>query len=172
MLDSALTGLRTFIILAVLAVLVALGFTWGWKAMTAPFPQKVTPPPCVQTTVEKGDKVYPSQVVVSVLNASDRSGLAGRAMSDLTEQGFVKGTTGNAPSGTKIAHTQVWASDPSSPSAELVSSWLDHAKILKDKSGQPGVVVVAGPVFPDEISGGKKYVETQRPGTICSPPVE
>ena len=42
MLDSALTGLRTFIILAVLAAAVALAGAWGWKAMTAPFFQPVS----------------------------------------------------------------------------------------------------------------------------------
>lgn len=172
MLDSALTGLRTFIIMAVLAVLVALGFTWGWKSMTAPFPQKVTPPPCVATKVKKGEKVYPSQVVVTVLNASTRDGLAGRAMSLLTDKGFAKGNAGNAPSGLKVGHTQIWADDPSSPSAQLVSSWLNGTKVTKGATSEPGVVVVAGPVFPDKLSNGKKYVVAASSTEICSPSVD
>ncbi|MBO0843206.1 MAG: LytR C-terminal domain-containing protein [Nocardioides sp.] len=171
MLDSALHGLRTFIIMAVLVVLVALAFTWGWKAMTAPFPQKVAAPPCVQTKVKQGDKVYPSQVVVSVLNASSRSGLAGRAMSTLTDKGFVKGSTNNAPSGTKVEGAEVWTSDPSSPAAQLVASWLGNAKIVRGTASSPGITVVAGPKL-GNLTTGKKYVVATKDGEICSPPVD
>lgn len=171
MLDSALTGLRTFIILAVLAAAVALAGAWGWKAMTAPFPQKVDVGPCVDTPVKKGSEVYPSQVVVTVLNASTRAGLATRAMTDLVDEGFVKGRTGNAPSGTKLKTVEVWTPDKDAPSAALVASWLGNAKIVEKKSDLPGIIVVTGEQFP-EVTGGEKTVTAKADGTICSPPVE
>jgi hypothetical protein len=171
MLDSALTGVRTFVILAVLAAAVALAGAWGWKSMTAPFPQKVDVGPCVDAPVKKGSEVYPSQVVVTVLNASTRSGLATRAMTDLVDAGFVKGNTGNAPRGTKLKTVEVWAPDKNAPSAVLVASWLGDAKIVETKSDIPGVVVVTGQSFP-EVTGGEKTVTAKADGTICSPPVE
>ena len=138
MLDSALTGLRTFIILAVLAAAVALAGAWGWKAMTAPFPQKVEVGPCVDTPVKKGSEVYPSQVVVTVLNASTRAGLATRAMTDLVDAGFVKGSTGNAPSGTKLKTVEVWTPDKNAPSAALVASWLRRREDRREDVRHPG----------------------------------
>jgi hypothetical protein len=171
MLDSALTGLRTFILLAVLAAAVALAGAWGWKAMTAPFPQKVEVGPCVDAPVKKGSEVYPSQVVVTVLNASTRAGLATRAMTDLVDAGFVKGSTGNAPSGTKLKTVEVWTPDKNAPSATLVASWLGDAKIVETKSDIPGIVVVTGENFP-KVTGGDKTVTAKADGTICSPPVE
>ena len=171
MLDSALTGLRTFIILAVLVVAVALAGTWGWKAMTAPFPQKVDVAPCVDTQVKKGSTVYPSQVVVTVLNASTRAGLANRAITDLVDEGFVKGGTGNAPRGTKLRTVEVWAPDKDAPSAALVASWLGDSKIVEKKIDRPGIVVVTGEKFP-EVDGGEKTVKAKADSTICSPPVE
>lgn len=171
MLDSALTGLRTFIVLAVLAAAVALAGAWGWKAMTAPFPQKVEVAPCVDASVTKGSEVYPSQVVVTVLNASTRSGLATRAMTDLVDAGFVKGTIGNAPRGTKLKTVEVWTTDKDSPSAALVASWLGGAKIVETDADYPGVVVITGERFP-EVAGGAKTVTVKADTTICSPPVE
>ncbi|MGH3351918.1 MAG: LytR C-terminal domain-containing protein [Nocardioides sp.] len=171
MLDSALSGLRTFILLAVLVVAVALAGTWGWKAMTAPFPQKVDVGPCADTPVKKGDTVYPSQVVVTVLNASTRAGLANRAITDLVDEGFVKGGTGNAPRGTKLRTVEVWAPDKDAPSAALVASWLGDAKIVETKIDRPGIVVITGEKFP-EVEGGEKTVTAKADGTICSPPVE
>ena len=45
--------------------------------MTEPFPGKVDPPICVDTTYAAGERIYPQDVTVSVLNASRREGLAG-----------------------------------------------------------------------------------------------
>ena len=171
MLDSALSGVRTFIILAVLVVAVALAGTWGWKAMTAPFPQKVDVGPCADTPVKKGAEIYPSQVVVTVLNASTRAGLASRAVTDLVDEGFVKGGTGNAPRGTKVSTIEVWTPDKDAPSAALVASWFGDAKIVETKTDHPGIVVVTGEKFP-EVKGGEKTVTAKTDTTICSHPVE
>ena len=74
-----------------------IGALWGWKAVTAPFPGKAAAPVCENQTVTRGDKVYPSEIIVSVYNAGTRFGLAGRTMQIFTDQGFQQGDVGDAP---------------------------------------------------------------------------
>ena len=91
--------IKTVLTLAVLAVLVLIGVAWGWKSMSTPFPHQATPKDCYSTRLQPGDRVSPPKVTVSVYNASDRVGLAGRTMSALEAQGFDAGKVGNAPEG-------------------------------------------------------------------------
>jgi hypothetical protein len=92
--------LKTLLTLAVLSVLVLLGVTWGWSAMTSPFPKKAPAKVCIPTTLQPGDRVSAPKVTVSVYNASTRVGLAESTMSSFEDQGFGPGKVGNAPKGT------------------------------------------------------------------------
>lgn len=168
MLGSALTGLRTLIVLAVLSLLLVLGLVWGWRAMTKPFPAKADAAVCEDTRVSAGEKIFPAQVVVTVLNASNREGLAGRTTQALTDEGFVAGASGNAPKKAGTRRVQIWTSDPKSPAVRLVASWLHHPTIVKHHTKKPGVVVVVGANFP-QVSGGRKAVKATTDATICSP---
>jgi hypothetical protein len=136
---------KSTITLGALSVLLVIVGIWGWNAATEPFPAKTEPPKCVSTTIEAGEKVFPQQVTVSVLNASDRNGLAGRTMGQLADQGFNEGDTGNAPGNARVEAA------------------------ARDTQGV-GVTVVVGDDFSDVLPG-KKAVVAGEDAEICSPPV-
>ncbi|MFT4083809.1 MAG: LytR C-terminal domain-containing protein [Nocardioides sp.] len=165
---SVTARLRTFVVLLVLALVLVIAAVWGWRAMTKPLPGKADASVCENTKVAAGSKVYPAQVVVTVLNASTRGGLAARTMASLTDEGFVAGVTGDAPKNAEVKRVQVWASDLHNPAVKLVASWLHDPTMVKRKTTQPGVVVVVGHGFP-RVSGGKKAVKAAETTTICSP---
>jgi len=152
-------AVKTSLTLAVLALLVAVGASWGWSALTAPLPKLAEAPTCVETPIEPGDTITPAQVTVSVLNAGKRVGLATRTMTALTGQGFNKGDRGNAPSGTAVGNAQIWTDDPTSPAVALVASRIPRV----------GVVLVVGDRF-DAVRQGVPSVRAVKGTTICSPP--
>jgi len=161
---------RTAVTLAVLGVLLVVGAVVGWRSLTAPLPGRTEPPVCVDTDYQQGDDLYPSQVVVSVLNAGERAGLAGRTMGQLVDQGFVQGTSGNAPDGSKVQRVQIWAADTDSPAVDLLKTRLGkRVKVVRYTSDLPGVVVVVGDRF-DQPSKGPKSVRVRSDATVCSPP--
>ncbi|HET8959695.1 LytR C-terminal domain-containing protein [Nocardioides sp.] len=162
---------RTSSILAGLAAVTALGALWGWSAMTEPFPGKTTPPKCVATIVSPGEKLFPAQVTVSVLNASERDGLAGRTMAELVDAGFAEGDTGNAPRDVRVARAAVWAPTPPGPDARLVASRLGPSTRVVDREGPGvGVTVVVGSEY-TELVKGLPSVRVRSETEICSPPV-
>ncbi len=163
-------GAKTIATLAVLGVVVVFAAAWGWNAMTAPFPGAVEQPTCVMTAVVKGEELYPSQVTVSVLNASGREGLAGRTMSELVDAGFAQGDSGNAPPGTAIGTAQIWVGDEQNPAIPLVRSWLGDAEVVRADTTHAGIVVVVGDDFV-ELAQGREQVRVKRDGEVCSPPL-
>ncbi len=48
------THLKTLLTLAVLTVLVLVSLTWGWSALTRPFPHTTTQKACYPTTFQAG----------------------------------------------------------------------------------------------------------------------
>jgi hypothetical protein len=163
---------RTALTLLVLCGLLLIGVTWGWSAVTKPFPGKADAPICVTRTVSAGDRVYPQQVTVSVLNAGTREGLAGRTMQLFVDDGFGQGHLDNAPQGTDVARAEIWSADPTSPAVRLVASRLGHGvEIARRDASAPGVVVVVGDDFTD-LSIGRRSVLAEHDAQICSPPVD
>ena len=165
-------GARSAATIVVLFGLLLLGAAWGWSALTAPFPGKADAPVCEDRNVQKGEKVFTSQVVVSVYNAGRRAGLAGRTMSLFTDRSFREGESGNAPKGAKVPVVQVWAPDPKNPAVQLVESQLraPHT-VVKHQALGAGVTVVVG----DGLRGlghKKPWVIARSATKICSPPVE
>jgi hypothetical protein len=165
------THARTAITLGVLGVVLLIGATWGWSSVTKPFPGKVDAPTCVDKTIAVGERVYPVEVTVSVLNAGTREGLAGRTMQLLEDVGFVQGDLNNAPSGTDVANVQIWTTDPASPAVQLVASHLGRGvEVVRRDTTAAGVVVVVGDDFTD-LGKGRKSMVAESESTICTPPV-
>lgn len=171
MLSRMLFHVRSAIVLCALAVALVVGGVWGWKQMTKPFPAKAQAAVCVDTAVKAGTKVYPAQVVVTVLNASHREGLASRTISALTDAGFVAGKSGNAPGHAHVKKAEIWTPDPESPAVHLVATWLHRPAVVKRAVDQPGVVVLVGEDF-GQVAGGRKFTVAATDTSICSPPLE
>lgn len=164
-------GVRTAITLGVLCVVLAVAAVWGWTATTKPLPGKVDSPICVDTSVAAGDKVFPEQVTVSVYNAGEREGLAGRTMQLLTDTGFAEGNSGNATDA-KVTDVAIWTDQPDNPDVLLVASWLGADVEIDDHKGLgAGVTVIVGDDFTDLVKG-RRAVTADADAQICSPPVE
>ncbi|WP_141014629.1 LytR C-terminal domain-containing protein [Nocardioides sambongensis] len=161
---------RSAVTLVVLAVLFLGGITWAWSRVTEPFPEAQETPLCTDTTVSAGSSVRPGQVLVSVLNASGRNGLAGETMDALVERGFGKGESGNVSvAGAKTLSAQIWTSDRSNPSVALVRSYLGKGvEIVDQEAGTAGVTVVVGERF-DHVTKGRKRVKATEETTVCAP---
>lgn len=164
--------LRTALTLGTLCVLLLIGVSWGWSAVTAPFPESTDTPICTDTTVPAGTKVYPDQVLVSVANAGNTEGLAGQVMQLLADAGFGEGETANAPASADVAVAEIWTDDPTSPAVRLVASRLgDKAKVVERDSDLPGVTVIVGDDF-TKLAKGHKWGRSDQDAEICSPPAE
>lgn len=163
---------RSTAVLAGLGVLLLLAALWGWRATTEPFPAKADAPLCVATQVAAGDKVFPAQVVVSVYNASERNGLAGRTLDLFADAGFAEGDTGNAPADAEVATAAIWTDTPDNPDVRLVASRLgpDIEVVRRDGRGR-GVTVLVGDGF-RRLAKGESRVVVDEDARICSPPVE
>ena len=111
----ALARLRSLITLAVLVVVVLVAAAWGWAKLTTPFPQAEEVPVCEDVTVAAGEPITPEELVVNVVNAGDRVGLAASTMNALETRGFARGSASDAADGTEVATVEIWSSDPRRP---------------------------------------------------------
>lgn len=162
--------LRSLLTLATLVVLLLIGASWGWSAVTEPFPKGEEAATCTPTDIAKGDKVYPDQVTVSVLNASGREGLAGRTLDDLVDDSFGEGDLDNAPADAGVDRVEIWTNEPRSPAVRLVATHLgDDVQVVRRDSGAPGVNIVVGNEF-SGVTKGRKMITAARDFTICTPP--
>lgn len=163
---------KSTVVLAGLLVLLVLAAAWGWHATTAPFPGKADAPRCVATPVAAGDKVFPPQVVVSVYNASERNGLAGRTMDLFVEAGFGEGDTGNATRDPDLKTAAIWTDTPTSPDVLLVASRLGpDVEIVRRDGRGIGVTVLVGDDF-EALVKGERRVVAEDDARVCSPPVD
>lgn len=154
--------------LGVLAVLFLGGITWAWSEVTEPFPEPLKVAKCTDQPVQVGERIRPQQVLVSVLNASGRSGLAGSTMDGLMGFGFGEGDKGNAPEASATAPAVVWAKRDD-PAAQLVASYLgNNVEIVEQSSFYPGITVVVGDDFPG-VTKGRRGVTAAKEGWVCTP---
>lgn len=168
---TVIQSLRSTATMLVLVGVLLVFAVWGWHAATAPWPAKVDSPPCVDRTVKAGDRISPVDVTVSVLNASDREGLARLTLDALGKHHFATASQGNAPKGTDVAVAEIWTDDPKNAAAELVHSWIPGSQIVQHHSPSPGVTVVVGQQF-THVGGGSKSVKATVDSTVCSPVVD
>lgn len=162
---------RTALTLAALGLLLVVGVVWGWSAATKPLPETSSSSGgCTPTTLAAGDKLYPDQVQVSVLNAGNRGSFAARVLTQLAARGYAEGTSGNAPGDADVNRVQVWAADPDAPEVQLVVSTLgDKVPVVDREVTAPGVVVVVGDRF-DRVRKGRKQVTVQDEVEVCLAP--
>lgn len=159
---------RSAATLVVLALIFVAGVAWAWSQVTEPFPDPVDDPDCHDVLIGTGEEVTPGDVLVSVLNGSERDGLAGETMDRLKRFGFGEGELGNAP---KIKDSaQIWTDEPDGPVARLLASYLgDGVKTVDQASSAPGVTVVVGDEFPG-VSKGARGETAGEDIYVCSPP--
>ncbi len=162
--------MRSILTMAVLAVLLLIGVSWGWSAVTEPFPEGEEIPTCSPIDITRGDQVYLDQVTVSVLNAGGREGLAGRTLNGLVKNGFGEGDLANAPSDAEVDLVEIWTDEPRNPAVRLVASHLGKdVEVVRRDSGAPGVNIVVGDEFTG-VTKGRKKIAASQDATICSPP--
>lgn len=164
-----LTGyLRTAVTLAVLSLILIYGVTRGLDAVSEPFPERVEPPLCVDSAVDRGDVIRPGEVTVSVVNAGTRTGLASTTRADLEAREFARGELENIPD-PDVRSAQIWAPDGRSPAVRLVRSYLGgKVQIVQRDSGIDGITVVVGDRFPG-VQKGMRQVKVFKPSTVCGP---
>ena len=164
-------SLRTAVTLVGLSLMLLAAAAWGWAQLNKPFPGKAEPPTCVESTYTAGDKVYPQDVTVSVLNASRREGLAARTMQALVDDGFGEGDTSNAPTGLDVPFAEIWAADPTNPAVKLLRSKFGPIDVQNREYDEPGLVVVVGDQF-EKLRQGRASVKAEGDVTVCGPAVE
>ena len=166
-------GARTAITLSVLCVVLAVAALWGWQATMKPLPAKVDTPICVEKEIPAGTKIFPQDVTVSVFNAGDREGLAGRTMQLFVDAGFSEGSSGNARAA-KVRKVAIWTTAPESPAVRLVASYLpDDVEITRREGIGAGVTVVVGDDYASaKLARGEKSVTVESDAVVCSPPVD
>lgn len=154
-----------------LVALLLIGVAWAWSAVSEPFPGEEEAATCESTSVAEGEKVYPDQVTVSVLNSGEREGLANQTMTDLVDAAFDQGELGNAPGDADVSRVQIWAEDPKNPAVRLVASYFKEPRIVRRDPPLAGVNVVVGDDSPG-VKKGRESVEAEAATTICSPPTD
>lgn len=162
--------LKSLVTLAGLGLMLLVAATWGWSALTQPFPGDDGDAVCVDRTYAAGDRIRPGDVTVSVLNAGTRNGLAGLTMGLFEEAGFARGQEGNAPREARVATAQIWTEDRTDPVVQLVASHLgDDVRVVRREPTTAGIQVVVGDDFED-LAAGKRSVRTRGEITVCGPP--
>lgn len=160
---------RSAITLAVLALLFAIGVVWAWSAVTEPFPELERTPDCVDEQFTAGSRLRPGDVLINVMNAGDQAGLARDTMDALVRYGFGEGSRGNATVAKGSSGPQVWTSEPRSPAARLVASYLGpNADIVERTTSEEGITVVVGDSFPGVVEG-MRSIRVQESTWVCAP---
>jgi hypothetical protein len=165
--------LTTGITLTVLVLVLAGMAVWGWRHATAPIKgtQASSQQTCSPAEITRTRFVRPSDVRVSVYNAGDRSGLAGRTMNHLEGRGFQPGEVGNAPKSVHVRRAVVHTTSKHDPAAKLVARTLGkHVRVVVTrKAGGPGIDVIVGNHFKKLAKHPPKKVRLPKPVEECVP---
>lgn len=165
--------MTTGITLLVLIGILAAGAWIGTQSLFAPLPgeESADPAPrCAIKALRKGQRISTRQVVVSVFNAGTRAGLADETMGALTNRGFDRGTTGNAPAGSGVKVAQIWTTRRTDAAARLVAQQFGPAIKVKIKRVDlgPGVDVVVGNDF-RKLAAAKRTTVVRNTQRACLP---
>ena len=163
----------TTITMLVLAALCVFGLFFGLRALTSDLPGGGIlneAPVCEPRTVTPGSQIAPAEVAVSVYNASNRNGLAGKTMKTLIERGFVAADSGNVRT-KKVVAVEIWSTEPDNPAVQLVKAQFGpNTKVVRPRKDiGAGVVVVVGNDFAGLAKKFPETMEVKARATICSP---
>lgn len=161
---------RTTAVLGVLALLFVVAIAWGTHEVSKPFPGKQAAAPiCEDVPVAAGQTIRPHEVLVNVLNGSDRSGLARTTRTTLTKFGFAPGELGDTTASLHGARAAVWTDDPKAPDALMVASYLGRGvRIVRKDAGYVGLTVVVGDSF-NRVHRGMASIRVASDTSVCEP---
>ncbi len=164
-------AIRSTVTMLVLVAVLVGGVVYGFDQLTQPFPSiRSTEPTEKCTTIEKGADLASSQVVVSVYNATDTSGLAGDVLAKLERRDFVAGSVGNAPDGTSVDRVEIWTQDAQAEAAQLVARQFGKQTTVTEVPEPlgPGPDVIVGPGF-KKLPKAPRTVTVTETKTECVP---
>ena len=171
---DAAGGLKSAVTLVVLTVLLVLVGLWGWNAATEPFPGKLRPRRCARDVrSHAGEQVFPQQVTVSVYNASDRNGLAGRTMDAASwTRASTRATPATRRGTPRSTRRRSGPTTPDNPDVQLVATPArgGRPRWSAETGWGAGVTVVVGDEF-EELARARRSVIADDDADICSPPV-
>ena len=157
--------LATPVILIGLLIFLLWGASWGWSAMTAPFPGP-PPTPCVS---QKLGSVTPKEVTVRVFNGGSTDGLGSTVSQALKTAGFEVSKTKNTEE--QITKTIIRAGSNNAEAAKLVASYLVEPTMETDSRVDGTVDVLIG--SKNDFQGMSESGLSEGPvesGTICLAP--
>jgi hypothetical protein len=146
--SKVVSGVTLLVLVLVLAGMAVYGF----RAATAPLPglgAATSVEDCSEEELQVQRFITRSDVQVSVFNAGNRSGQAGRSLDRLEDAGFVAGNAGNAPDGVRVGRAVVWTTEEDDTAARLVARSIGRriaVEVVPDDLG-PGVDVLVGNGF-------------------------
>lgn len=165
--------LTTGITLVVLVLVLGGMAVWGWRHVTAPFGAQKTSATqaCSPAEITRIRFVRPTDVQVSVFNAGNNSGLAGRTMTRLETRGFKPGVVANAPARMHVRRVVVHTTKKHDPAARLVALQLGrHVPVVVTRQrGGPGVDVYVGDRFRTLVRHAPQKVKLRKPIEQCVP---
>ena len=160
--------------IAVLTVLCVFALFIGLRAAFKPFPDAPLSSDlsgtCNYVEFLKGDRIRPSDVLVSVFNASRENGLARNTLTQLAQRGFGSGTEGNIEA-RRVEYAEVWADTEDDPAARLVARQFGPRVPVvtgQDTSLGQGVVVVVGERF-ESLKRAPQSVKAPYNTQVCAP---
>jgi hypothetical protein len=165
------TSSRSTATLGLLAVIFVLATAWAWHKVRQPFPTSTTAATaiCENVPVSRGGTIQTSEVLVNVLNAGTKVGLAQNTQAKLADFGFSAGERGNTAKVRSHLTAEVWTDNPKGPATRLVASYLGpHVRVIRRYSDYPGITVVVGDAF-GAVHRGLPSIKAPVKTTVCEP---
>lgn len=157
--------------LLVAAIVFVVGGITGLRLLTASTGSAEAVPTCRDTVVRTGDELASNQVRVNVFNASNRSGLANRALIDLQANGFLSGEIGNSTSTTTPRTVTILTKDRRDPRVRLVAAQFRNkvSYAEPDVTVGEGIVVLVGNKYTGIKKSAISTIKTDRDIPVCEP---
>ena len=143
---------------------------YGFRSALAPLPDRSSSDPtCSKTETEVQRFLRRGEVQVSVFNAGNKEGLAGKTLLKVEAAGFKAGNSGNAPGSAGVRRAVVWTTQPNDTSARLVAlafGQRTRVEVTETDLG-PGIDVIVGNRFKGLDKKAPNRIRLPRPVTTC-----